>query len=290
MAPKKSGLGRGLDSLFAESAANTVSAPTTLRLSDIEPDRSQPRKTFSDESLAELAESISKHGVLQPLVVRPNPMGGYRIIAGERRWRASRLAGLIEVPAVIKDVTDTEAMEIALIENLQREDLDPIEEALGYQQLIDSCGYTQEQAAERLGKSRTGVTNSLRLLRLEQPVRRLVQEGTISTGHAKVLLALTGEQQCTAAEKVAKDGLNVRQTEALCKKMKKTPQPPRSVLERPALPGEVEIALREVLGTEVRVKYNEGKGTLLLDFYSDEQLRDFANLLGNYKKEHITEE
>ncbi len=283
MAPKKGGLGRGLDSLFAESAGNTVSAPTSLRISDIEPDKDQPRKTFTEESLAELADSISQHGVLQPLVVRPNPLGGYRIIAGERRWRASRLAGLTEVPAIIKDVTDAEAMEIALIENLQREDLDPIEEAQGYRQLIDSCGYTQEQAAERLGKSRTGVTNSLRLLTLEPAVLQLVHEGKLSTGHAKVLLGLSGREQCTAAETVVKEGLTVRGTEQLCKKLKKAPAAPKAPTLRPALPGEVELALREVLGTEVRVQYKDGKGSLTLGFYSDEQLRDFANLLGKYK-------
>ncbi len=283
MAAKKGGLGRGLDSLFAESAGNTVSAPTSLRLSDIEPDRSQPRKTFTEDSLAELADSISQHGILQPLVVRPNPLGGYRIIAGERRWRASRLAGLTEVPAIVKDVTDAEAMEIALIENLQREDLDPIEEARGYRQLIDSCGYTQEQAAERLGKSRTGVTNSLRLLNLEEPVLELVHTGKLSTGHAKVLLSLEGQLQCQAAAQVVKEGLTVRQTEQLCKKLKKAPAPAKAPALRPALPGEVELALREVLGTEVRVQYKDGKGSITLGFYSDEQLKAFANLLGEYK-------
>ena len=285
MAAKKSGLGRGLDSLFAESAGNTVSAPTSLRLSDIEPDKEQPRKTFEDEALSELAASISQHGVLQPLVVRPNPLGGYRIIAGERRWRASRIAGLTEVPAIIKDVTDDEAMEIALIENLQREDLDPIEEAFGYRQLIDRCGYTQEQAADRLGKSRTGVTNSLRLLQLEPTVRELVHRGALSTGHAKVLLGLSGEAQCAAAESTVKDGLTVRQTEQLVKKLKKPAAAAKPVTLPPALPGEVELALREVLGTEVRVNYKDGSGTLSIGFYSDEQLKDFANLLGKYTKE-----
>lgn len=284
MAAKKSGLGRGLDSLFAESAGNTVSAPTSLRISDIEPDKQQPRKTFEDNALAELTESIRQHGVLQPLVVRPNPLGGYRIIAGERRWRASRLAGLTEVPAIIKDVTDAEAMEIALIENLQREDLDPIEEAFGYKQLIESCGYTQEQAADRLGKSRTGVTNSLRLLNLEPAVQHLVHDGALSTGHAKVLLALDGKEQAEAAEAVAKAGMSVRQTEQYVKKLKK-PAAPKPVKLPPALPGEVELALKEVLGTEVRVSYKDGSGTLSIGFYSDEQLRDFANLLGKYKKE-----
>ena len=284
MAVKKSGLGRGLDSLFAESAGNTVSAPTSLRLSDIEPDKEQPRKTFEDEALSELADSIGKHGVLQPLVVRPSLSGGYTIIAGERRWRAARIAGLTEVPAIVKDVTDAEAMEIALIENLQREDLDPIEEAFGYRQLIERCNYTQEQAADRLGKSRTAVTNSLRLLQLEPAVRELVHKGTLSTGHAKVLLGLSGTAQNNAAESIVKDGLTVRQTEQLVKKLKKPPVA-KPVTLPPALPGEVELALREVLGTEVHVNYKDGSGTLSIGFYSDEQLKDFANLLGKYTKE-----
>ena len=284
MAVKKSGLGRGLDSLFAESAGNTVSAPTSLRLSDIAPDKEQPRKTFEDEALSELADSIGKHGVLQPLVVRPSLSGGYTIIAGERRWRAARIAGLTEVPAIVKDVTDAEAMEIALIENLQREDLDPIEEAFGYRQLIERCNYTQEQAADRLGKSRTAVTNSLRLLQLEPAVRELVHKGTLSTGHAKVLLGLSGTAQNNAAESIVKDGLTVRQTEQLVKKLKKPPVA-KPVTLPPALPGEVELALREVLGTEVHVNYKDGSGTLSIGFYSDEQLKDFANLLGKYTKE-----
>ena len=284
MAVKKSGLGRGLDSLFAESAGNTVSAPTSLRLSDIEPDKEQPRKTFEDEALSELADSIGKHGVLQPLVVRPSLSGGYTIIAGERRWRAARIAGLTEVPAIVKDVTDAEAMEIALIENLQREDLDPIEEAFGYRQLIERCNYTQEQAADRLGKSRTAVTNSLRLLQLEPAVRELVHKGSLSTGHAKVLLGLSGTAQNNAAESIVKDGLTVRQTEQLVKKLKKPPVA-KPVTLPPALPGEVELALREVLGTEVHVNYKDGSGTLSIGFYSDEQLKDFANLLGKYTKE-----
>ncbi len=286
MATKKGGLGRGLDSLFAESAGNQVSAPTTLRLSEIEPDREQPRKKFDDEALAELADSIAQHGILQPLVVRANPLGGYRIIAGERRWRAARLAGLEEVPALIKDVSDAEAMEIALIENLQREDLDPIEEAAGYQQLIENCGYTQEQAAERLGKSRTGVTNSLRLLTLEKEVRELVQKGTLSAGHAKVLLGLSGAEQRVAARRAADDGLTVRQTELLCKKLKKDPAPPKSITWAPALATEVEVALTEALGTEIHVKYKNGAGVLSIEFCNDDQLKAFANLLGEYRKEN----
>ena len=168
MAAKKGGLGRGLDSLFAESAAGQGSKPSSLPLAEIEPDKNQPRKHFEPESLSELAESIRLHGVLQPIAVRPNPAGGYQIIAGERRWRAAREAGLTEIPAIVKEVGDEDAMELALIENLQRENLNPVEEAFGYQQLIEACNLTQEQAAAKLSKSRPAVANALRLLALPE--------------------------------------------------------------------------------------------------------------------------
>lgn len=288
MASKKGGLGRGLDALFAEAASPQLTKPVTLPLSDIEPDKNQPRKHFAPESLAELTASVSQHGVLQPITVRPNPAGGYQIIAGERRWRAARAAGLTEIPVTVKELSDAEAMEIALIENLQREDLDPVEEAFGYQQLIERCGLTQEQAAGRLAKSRPAVTNSLRLLTLPEEVLALLSQRKLTTGHAKVLLGLPNEQlQSAAAKEVVAAGLNVRQTEALCKKMAKTPKTAKSVsaFSQPPLPGEVEAALKEALGTEIRVQYKEGKGMLSVSFYSDEQLRAFANLLGNYNKE-----
>lgn len=289
MAAKKSGLGRGLDSLFAESAGNTVSAPTALRLSDIEPDKEQPRKTFPEEALGELAASIAQHGVLQPLVVRPNPLGGYRIIAGERRWRAARLAGLDEVPVIIKDVTDEQAAALALIENLQREDLDPIEVAEGCRQLIDKYGLTQESAAKKLGKSRSAVTNSLRLLALPEDVRRMVSGGKLSFGHAKVLLGLPNEDLMRqAAAEVAAQNLNVRQTEALCKKLTKPAKPPKAKddnFTRPKRAIEVEAALKEVTGSEVHVDYKDGKGSLKIDFYSDDMLQKFVSLLGMYDPE-----
>lgn len=284
--PKKSGLGRGLESLFEDrSSGESQSGETMLPLRDIEPDKNQPRKAFDEESIAQLAESIRQHGLLQPLAVRPSPAGGYKIIAGERRWRAARIAGLTEVPVVVRDVTDEQAMELALIENLQREDLDPIEEALGYQQLMERCGLTQDQAASRLARSRSAVANSLRLLRLPQQVIELIRQGKLSVGHAKVILSLEGEElQGEAARQVVELGLNVRQTEMLCKQLAKQPRPKREI-RRPALPDEVELALRDVLGSEVKVAYRDGKGSLRVDFYSDEQLRDFANLLGQYRKE-----
>ena len=225
---KLGGLGKGLDSLFADlPETNDESAGvTTLPLREIEPDPDQPRKRFDEDTLAGLAASITENGLLQPIAVRPKPLGtGYLIIAGERRWRAARLAGLDEVPVLIKDVTDEQAAALALIENLQREDLNPIEVAEGCHQLIEKYGLTQETAAKRLGKSRSAVTNSLRLLALPEDVRAKVGAGTLSFGHAKVLLGLPSEELIrTAADLIESQGLNVRQTEALCKKLAKPPQ------------------------------------------------------------------
>lgn len=288
MAPKKGGLGRGLESLFEETTRDVGGGPSTLPISEIEPDKDQPRKDFDDTALSELAASIGQHGLLQPIAVRSAPGGAYKIIAGERRWRAARLAGLTEVPVVIKDVTEAEAMELALIENLQREDLDPVEEAFGYRQLMDKCQLTQEQAAKKLGKSRSAVANSLRLLNLPQELLPLLKSGALSAGHAKVLLGLeSAELQRQAAGLVVQNALNVRQTEALCKKLAR-PQPAKKPAPaRPPLPGEVELALREVLGNEVKVDYKNGRGSLTVHFYSDEQLTAFANLLGGYNKETI---
>ena len=283
---KKGGLGRGLDILFQDTGAGGGDeGVSTLRLAEIEPDKNQPRKAFDDTALSELAASITEHGVLQPIVVRPPPAGGYIIVAGERRWRAARLAGLTEIPALIKDISDTQAMEIALIENLQREDLDHVEEALGYRQLMERCSYTQEAAAARLSKSRSAVANSLRLLNLPEKALGYLRAGKLSAGHAKAVLSLESrEAQQQAADIIVKEGLNVRQAEALCKKMAKKPRPKRE-LTLPPLPCEVELSLKEALGTEVHVQYKEGKGSLNVSFYSDEQLRAFANLLGKYEKE-----
>lgn len=286
MAVKKGGLGRGLESLFEDAARDVGGPVSTLPLREIEPDKDQPRKDFDEQALSELADSIARHGLLQPIAVRAAAGGAYKIIAGERRWRAARLAGLSEVPVVIKDVTDAEAMELALIENLQREDLDPVEEAMGYRQLMDRCELTQEQTAQKIGKSRSAIANSLRLLNLPDDVLAFLKEGKLSTGHAKVLLGLPDAAlQSKAAEAVVGQNLNVRQTEALCKKLVKPEKPPKPQPLRPALAGEVEYALREVLGSEVKVDYKNGQGSLTVHFYSDEQLSAFANLLGGYNKE-----
>ncbi|HJD17085.1 MAG TPA: ParB/RepB/Spo0J family partition protein [Candidatus Fournierella excrementavium] len=286
MAVKKGGLGRGLESLFEDAARDVGGPVSTLPLREIEPDKDQPRKDFDEQALSELADSIARHGLLQPIAVRAAAGGAYKIIAGERRWRAARLAGLSEVPVVIKDVTDAEAMELALIENLQREDLDPVEEAMGYRQLMERCELTQEQTAQKIGKSRSAIANSLRLLNLPDDVLAFLKEGKLSTGHAKVLLGLPDAAlQTKAAEAVVGQNLNVRQTEALCKKLVKPEKPPKPQPLRPALAGEVEYALREVLGSEVKVDYKNGQGSLTVHFYSDEQLSAFANLLGGYNKE-----
>ena len=288
MAKGRGGLGRGLESLF-EYAAPSFESDTrieTLPLREIEPDPGQPRKTFDDETLAELSASIAEHGLLQPIAVRPKPSGGYLIVAGERRWRASRMAGLTEVPVIVKDVTDEQAMELALVENLQREDLDPVEEAAGIRELMTRCDLTQEQAARKLGKSRSALANSLRLLSLPETVLELLKSGFITIGHAKVVLGLpTPELQEEAAQMIADNQLNVRQAEALCKKLAKPAKEPVAAPLPSALPVEVEESLKQALGSEVRVAYHDGKGKLTVHFYSDDQLKAFANLLGQYSVE-----
>lgn len=288
MAKGRGGLGRGLESLF-EDAAPSFESDTrieTLPLREIEPDPGQPRKTFDDETLAELSASIAEHGLLQPIAVRPKPSGGYLIVAGERRWRASRMAGLTEVPVIVKDVTDEQAMELALVENLQREDLDPVEEAAGIRELMTRCNLTQEQAARKLGKSRSALANSLRLLSLPETVLELLKSGFITIGHAKVVLGLpTLELQEEAAQMIADNQLNVRQAEALCKKLAKPAKEPVAAPLPSALPVEVEESLKQALGSEVRVAYHDGKGKLTVHFYSDDQLKAFANLLGQYNME-----
>ena len=288
MAKGRGGLGRGLESLF-EDAAPSFESDTrieTLPLREIEPDPGQPRKTFDDETLAELSASIAEHGLLQPIAVRPRASGGYLIVAGERRWRASRMAGLTEVPVIVKDVTDEQAMELALVENLQREDLDPVEEAAGIRELMDRCDLTQEQAARKLGKSRSALANILRLLTLPDSVLELLKSGFITIGHAKVVLGLpTPELQAEAAQMIADNQLNVRQAEALCKKLAKPAKEPAAPPLPSALPVEVEESLKQALGSEVRVAYHDGKGKLTVHFYSDDQLKAFANLLGQYSVE-----
>ena len=290
----KKGLGMGLGALFGEEYPTAQpereeTAPDLLPIEKIEPRADQPRKRFDPEALELLAESIRTYGLIQPITVRPLDSGFYQIIAGERRWRASRMAGLKEVPVRILTADEQRAMEMALVENLQREDLDPIEVAEGCRQLIDKYGLTQESAAKKLGKSRSAVTNSLRLLALPEDVRRMVSVGKLSFGHAKVLLGLPNEDLMRqVAAEVTAQNLNVRQTEALCKKLTKPAKPPKAKddnFTRPKRAVEVEAALKEVTGSEVHVDYKDGKGSLKIDFYSDDMLQKFVSLLGMYDPE-----
>lgn len=278
MATKKGGLGRGLDALFNENATDEKGV-VTLRLSEIEPNRNQPRTNFDEEALAELADSIAKHGLIQPIVVRPTSSGAYQIVAGERRWRACRMANIHEVPVVIKELDDQKYFEIALIENLQREDLNAVEEAQGYRTLIDAYGLTQEQVAESVGKSRSAVTNALRLLKLNEKALEALKDGKISAGHARAILAAETGELADAMLKAAKAGASVRELESMLKA-----KPKSTKAEKPTVKNnfysEVEISLKNELGRKVEIKSKgKGKGTITLEFYSDEELADFAKKL-----------
>lgn len=281
MAKKMSGLGKGLGALMLENATDEMLAQNELDLNEIVPNRDQPRKTFDEASIEELAQSIKQHGVLQPLLVRPIPSGGYQLVAGERRWRACRIAGLTKVPVVIKELTDTETMEIAIIENLQREDLNPIEEAEGLQALIDKCGYTQEEVATSVGKSRPAIANSLRLLRLPPEVREMTKNGEISAGHARALLAFDNDaMMLEAAENIVSNKMTVRDVERLAK-IKETTEPRRRrARRRDSFYDEVELSLSEATGRKVKVYTGRNGGTIELEFFDREDLKELANKLG----------
>ena len=300
----KTGLGRGLGALLG-GAPSASPAPTTpkpvqakvpepipqqglrrLALSQIHPSPLQPRKDFPAESLQELADSIREQGLIQPLVLRPVGTG-FELIAGERRWRASQLAGLTEVPVVVREATDREVVELALIENLQRENLNPIEEALGYVQLNNQFQLTQEEIARRVGKSRVVVANAIRLLRLPEPIRDLVRHNRLSVGHAKVLLALPDiHQQQRLAQRIVDHGLSVRETERIVAQAtevgtdtKKEPAKPSSTTRDP-LVGSIEERLRERLGTQVHLRHRDGKGALEIRYFSDAELNRILDILG----------
>lgn len=281
MSKKFGGLGKGLDTIFAENETEDSNSSVMLKISEIEPNRSQPRRDFDENSLSNLAQSISQHGLLQPLLVRPLPIGGYQIVAGERRYRACRMAGLTEVPVTIRELSDTETMELALIENLQREDLSPIEEALGYKALIDEHGFSQEEVATSVGKSRPAIANSLRILKLPDSVLEYVKQDKISAGHARALLMLDNEEDMLElAELIYKKDLSVRQAEKLAKKkpeVEEDTQPER----KPSFYSMVELALNESLGRKIKVNKNKGKqgGVLQIEFYSDEELTELSNKL-----------
>lgn len=281
MASKQSGLGKGLKSLMLENSVDDMRATNMLSINEIQRNEDQPRKTFDEGALQELSDSITQHGVLQPLLVRPLPQGGYQLVAGERRWRASRMAGLKEVPVVIRELSDVETMEIAIIENLQREDLNPIEEAEGLQALIDRCGFTQEEVAVSVGKSRPAIANALRLLKLPQEVRDMTRDGQISAGHARALLAFDNEPMIyEAAQNIIRNNLTVRDVERLAKMAEKTAKTRTSSKRRDSFYDEVELSLTEVLGRKVKVYNGRGKGTLEIEFYSAEDLKEIANKLG----------
>ena len=284
MAAKKGGLGRGLDALFADNSIEEIASTSAVKLKimDIEPNRDQPRKIFDEDALAELADSIAKHGVIQPLLVRPMPDGSYQLVAGERRWRASRLAGLTEVPVVIKELSDDEAMALALIENLQREDLNAIEEAQGIKALMDTLSLTQDEAAERVGKSRPAVANALRLLKLPDSVIALVSDGKLSPGHARALLGFKDEQDIIeTADLIIEKGLTVRDVEKLVKKRNKEPKAEKPAARRASYYDEVELALTDFLGRKVKVGTKPGKesGVLEIDFFDKDDLTRLADAL-----------
>ncbi|WP_177917117.1 ParB/RepB/Spo0J family partition protein [uncultured Eubacterium sp.] len=280
MAKKQSGLGKGLGALMLENNTDSMVSTDTLAINDIIPNKEQPRKTFDEAALQELSDSIAQHGVLQPLLVRPLTTGGYQLVAGERRWRASRLAGLKEVPVIIKELSDTEAMEIAIIENLQREDLNPIEEAEGLQALIDKCGYIQEEVATSVGKSRPAITNALRLLRLPEDVRQMTKDGDISAGHARALLAFDNEaMMCECAKQIIEKKLTVRDVEKMAKRPKAAKTKASSTGARDSFYDEVELALSEALGTKVKVYNGRSKGTLEIEFYTLDDLKNIANAI-----------
>lgn len=280
MAKKQSGLGKGLGALMLENNTDSMVSTDTLAVNDIIPNKEQPRKTFDEAALQELADSIKQHGVLQPLLVRPLTTGGYQLIAGERRWRASRLAELKEVPVIIKELSDTEAMEIAIIENLQREDLNPIEEAEGLQALIDKCGFTQEEVATSVGKSRPAITNALRLLRLPEEVRQMTKDGDISAGHARALLAFDNEpMMLECAKQIVDKKLTVRDVEKMAKRPKTSKVKASSGRARDSFYDEVELALSDALGTKVKVYNGRNKGTLEIEFYTLDDLKNIANAI-----------
>ena len=282
MAKKIGGLGKGLSAIFSENDTENRNETVSLKISQIEPNRNQPRRSFDEEALQELAESIREHGVLQPILVRPQIYGGYQIVAGERRYRASRIAGLTEIPAIIRELSDSETMQIALIENLQRSDLSVLEEAKGYKTLIDEYGFSQEDVARTVGKSRSAVANTLRLLGLPEDVVPFLDDGRLSAGHARALLAIEDKKAIKqTAEKVAKEGLSVRETESLVKKINtsKPSKKKKTSVEKPSLYTEVELSLSEHLGTKVSVNQNKAKGAgeLVIEFYNPEELFALAN-------------
>ena len=281
------GLGKGLGALMGDFAEESQenSPYKTLPIYKIEPNPDQPRQDFDEEELAALAESISVHGLVQPLTVREMPSGYYQIIAGERRWRAARMAELSEVPVIVMEADDQKTMELALIENLQRQDLNPVEEALGYRSLMDEYGMTQEETAGRVGKSRPAVANALRLLSLSPKVLDMVRTGKLSAGHARAVLSLkTEKSQEDAAQRIAALGLSVRQAELLCKNLSREPAPAPVVTLAVDYVAECEKSLSKHLGRGVKIINGKRKGKFELEFYGQEDLQNLLDALMSLKK------
>lgn len=276
------GLGNGLDSLFNDNTSD-IQVKKTLRISEIEPNRSQPRKNFSDEAISALADSIQEHGILQPILVRPLSTGGYQIVAGERRWRAARMVGLDEVPVNIKELSDMETMQIAIIENLQRENLNPVEEAAGYNELIENYGMTQDKVAKMVGRSRSAVANAVRLLALPERVLKMLEKGDLSAGHGRALLGFEDDEELLTAMavKASDGGLTVRQVEKAAQKYAASEEevPEKSNRKVDNYFKEMELSLNETLGRKVKVDYGKNKGALILEFYDKDDLASIAKKL-----------
>ena len=283
---KSRGLGKGLDALFADTGNEAAGGVTTVRLSEIEPNLSQPRKEFDETALAELADSIAAHGVLQPLLVRPMAGGRYQIVAGERRWRAARMAGLSEVPALIRELSDSETDQLALIENLQREDLNAVETAQGYKRLMEKYGMTQEQLSEAVGKSRPAIANTLRILTLPEDILPMVANGSLSAGHAKAILSAPEEKRLELAKKIAAEGLSVREAEKLASKKEPREKKParKESFPKDSFYREMQVAMTGELGRPVKISENAKGGVIELPFYSREELSAICEQLAKIKK------
>lgn len=283
MPVKKKGLGKGLDALFIDNATKLEgAAPEPIKLSEIEPNRDQPRKAFDAEALHQLADSIREHGLLQPLLVRPKPEGGYQIVAGERRWRASRMAGLTEVPVIVRDLDDRKTMEIALIENLQREDLNPVEEALGYRALMESYDLTQDEVSHTVGKSRSSVANTLRLLLLPEEILDFVSNGELTAGHARALLGVEDEEvQLALAKEAVARKLSVREMEKAVQRPSVAKERQRTLSPEATFYREMEIAVKDYSNLEIHVKQKQDKGTLSIPFHNREEFVALVEMLTN---------
>ena len=285
---KKSGLGTGLDTLFEDNGFGLAQENgTVLRLTEIEPNRNQPRKEFDEQALSELADSIREHGIIQPLLVRPLETGGYQLVAGERRWRAARMIGLTEVPVVIKEMTETEVMELALIENLQRQDLNPLEEAAGYRELMTTYGLTQDQVAKRVGKSRSAVANCLRLLTVPEEIQPFLRSGQLSAGHVKALAGMSDREEMVRIAKSAADkGLSVREVERQVQSFTAPRPSSPSGEEKEAFYKELELAMNVELGRKVRIRPGRIGGTVEIAFFDQEDLRSLAYRLSGEDSGH----